>query len=488
MHLISRWRTLLPASLALLCTMAGAGAASAQQATALTGGTIIHGTGREPIRDGVIVIDGGRIAAVGPRTSVRVPAGARVIDATGKHIIPGLMDANVHLILGSAIEFIVRYEGRYEDLIEEAAQVSLKNGLTTVFDSWGPLQPLLNVRDRINRGETIGSRMFVAGNIVGFTGPFGHDFNGAAETTATPALVRRINAIWEENTGPDLMYLTPEQLRVEIRKYIARGIDFLKYGATGHREEYFLMFSPAAQQVMIEESRHARIPVQTHTTNVEGLRVVIEQGVDMLQHGDWTGPTPIPNATIRMMIDRNIYCAIQPFTNRRIEIALEQAEGGPPSSRRKEKVRTVHVNDVNLIKAGVLLLLATDAGMVDPDRAASMSARVLIDRPTALGEGHFNWFQAVAEKGMRPMDAILAATRNVAAAYKKLDELGTLERGKLADLVVLDADPLADLANIRRISLVIKEGRIVDREALPSKRVLTAPRGADRPTAHLPLP
>ena len=86
------------------------------------------------------------------------------------------------------------------------------------------------------------------------------------------------------------------------------------------------------------------------------------------------------------------------------------------------------------------------------------------------------------------MDAILAATRNVAAAYKKLDELGTLERGKLADLVVLDADPLADLANIRRISLVIKEGRIVDREALPSKRVLTAPRGADRPTAHLPLP
>ena len=127
----------LPTLLVVIaCSLAGGGAAAAQQTTAITGGTIIDGTGANPIRDGVIVIEGGRISAVGPRASVRVPAGARVIDAAGKHIIPGLMDANVHLILGSAIEFIVRYEGRYEDLIEEAAQVSLKNGLTTVFDSW----------------------------------------------------------------------------------------------------------------------------------------------------------------------------------------------------------------------------------------------------------------------------------------------------------------------------------------------------------------
>jgi imidazolonepropionase-like amidohydrolase len=420
MHDSSATRRCLLSVFVLTCALAGS-VAAAQESTVISGATIIDGTGREPIRDGVLVINGGKIGAVGARGSVRVPPGARVIDATGKHVIPGLMDANVHLILGSAIEFIVRYEGRYEDLIEEAAQVSLKNGLTTVFDSWGPLQPLLNVRDRINRGDTTGSRMFVAGNIVGFTGPFGHDFNGDAETIATPALVRRINALWEENTGPDLMYLAPEQLRGEIRKYIERGIDFLKYGATGHREEYFLMFSPAAQQVIVEESRRARIPVQTHTTNVEGLRIVLEQGVDMLQHGDWTGPTPIPDATIKLMIDRGIYCAIQPFTRKRIEIALEQAEGGPPSSRRKEKVQTVHVNDVNLIRAGAPLLLATDAGMLDPDRGASMSARAHTDRPTALGEAHFLWFQAVAEKGMKPMDAIVAATRNIAAAYKKLD-------------------------------------------------------------------
>jgi imidazolonepropionase-like amidohydrolase len=84
---------------------------------------------------------------------------------------------------------------------------------------------------------------------------------------------------------------------------------------------------------------------------------------------------------------------------------------------------------------------------------------------------------------MKPMDAIVAATRNIAAAYKKLDQFGTLEQGKLADLVILDADPLADLANIRRISLVMKDGRIVDRDALPLKRVLTLPRSTERPTA-----
>jgi imidazolonepropionase-like amidohydrolase len=459
-----------------LTMLAAAASPALAQVTVVSGATLIDGTGREPVRDAVIVIDGGKIAAVGPRGTVQPPAGARVIDASGKHVIPGLMDANVHLMLGSAIEFIVRFEGRYDDLIEEAAQVALKNGLTTVFDSWGPLQPLLDVRDRINRGQTVGSRMFVAGNIVGFTGPFGHDFNGAAETIATRALVTRVNALWEENTGPDLMYMTPEQLRVEIRKYIARGIDFLKYGATGHREEYYIMFSPAAQQAIIEETRRAGLHVQTHTTNVEGMRMVIEAGVDMLQHGDWTGPVPIPQSTIQMLIDKNIYCAIQPFTKRRLERALREADGGAPSSRRKEKAETVHVNDVNLIKAGAPLLLATDAGMMDPDRRASVSEESLVERSTALGEAHFLWFRAVAEKGMKPMDAILAATRNIAAAYKKLDTLGTIEPGKLADLLVLDADPLADLENIRRISIVMKAGTIVDRDKLPLKRVLSVPR------------
>jgi peptidyl-prolyl cis-trans isomerase A (cyclophilin A) len=99
-----------------------------------------------------------------------------------------------------------------------------------------------------------------------------------------------------------------------------------------------------------------------------------------------------------------------------------------------------------------------------------------VDRLTELGEGHFLWFKAMVEKGMTPMDAIVAATRNIAAAYHKLDQIGTLETGKIADVVVLDADPLQDINNLRRIATVIKDGQVVDRDQLPRKRVLTTSR------------
>jgi imidazolonepropionase-like amidohydrolase len=450
----------------------------AQDSLAIVGPTLIDGTGAPPVQDGVVIVSGEKIVAVGRRGDLAVPRGARVIDARGKYVIPGLMDANVHLILNTSIEFVARYEGHYEDLIEEAAQVTLKQGLTTVFDSWGPLQPLLNVRDRINRGETIGSRMFVAGNIVGFSGPFGRDFNVAAGTIATKPFIKRINQVWEENTGPELMWLAPEQLRVEIRKYIARGIDFLKFGASGHRDEDFIMFSPEAQKTIIDECHRAGIIVQTHTTNVEALRLVLEAGVDMLQHGAKTGLVPMPDSTIQLMLDKKVYCAVQPRTAKRLEIEIEDA--GEDSRGKKEQVR--HENQKRLVKEHVPLLLATDGGVMDPDAYEAMKSKLRFERLTELGEGHFHWFKAMVEKGMTPMEAIVSSTRNIAAAYHKLDQFGTLEKGKLADLVVLDADPLADITNIRKISLVMKSGRVIDRDKLPTRRFLTVPRSAPKAT------
>ena len=114
--------------------------------------------------------------------------------------------------------------------------------------------------------------------------------------------------------------------------------------------------------------------------------------------------------------------------------------------------------------------------MTDPDALEQMNPEMRTDRLTELGEGHFLWFHAMVEKGMAPMEAIVSATRNIAAAYHKLDQFGTLEAGKLADLVILDADPLQDIDNVRRILTVMKEGQVVDRDKLPLKRVLTAAR------------
>lgn len=144
----------------------------------ITGATIIDGVADKPIEGGAILVDAGRIRAIGRREDLDVPAGAAMLDMTGKYVIPGLMNANVHLLVNATLETLLRFDGRYEELITEAAQVALKAGLTTVFDTWGPRRALMAVRDRIERGETVGSRIRCAGNIIGFDGPFSGDFFG----------------------------------------------------------------------------------------------------------------------------------------------------------------------------------------------------------------------------------------------------------------------------------------------------------------------
>jgi len=194
---------------------------SKAQTVVLTGATIIDGNGGAPIRDGVIVIKDKRIVAVGPKSSVSAPADAREVKLSGKYIVPGLMDANVHLIpwpSWSYIEFLARYENNFDGIIEEAAQVALKHGFTTVFDSMGPLDPLMRVRDRINRGEIEGSRMFVAGDIVGFRAVF---TTSESMRAASQTFQKRINAMFEKNVGPGLCWKTPAQVGEEMRKYVA---------------------------------------------------------------------------------------------------------------------------------------------------------------------------------------------------------------------------------------------------------------------------
>jgi imidazolonepropionase-like amidohydrolase len=449
---------------------------SISRGTAIVGGTIIDGTGSAPIKDGVILIEGNKIVAVGKKGQIMLPRDIREIDATGKYIIPGLMDGNVHLYLDYSIEFMSLYEGRFEELIEEAAQVALKSGLTTVFDTWGPLQPLMNVRDRINSGETVGSRMFVAGNIVGLSGPFGRDFNPEAGkfvrgmmSAATKAFVERINAIWIENVGPDLQIMTPEQVRTEIRKYISRGIDFLKYASNGHGPtNAFIHFSAEVQKAIVEESHKAGLSVQAHTTTNEGLRMAIEAGVDFITHCGRTSGMPIADSTLSTLIEKQIPCGIMPRTKKRYEIEMKEKEA------RSSWLKIETLNRIRLIKAGIPLVLASDAALFDPNYVnyvAETNPEYWEEYPFVLGEAHFLWCKATAEMGLSPMDIILAATRNVAAAYHKLDQLGTLEKWKLADLVILDADPLADINNIRKIFMVMKDGQVVERDRLPIKKI-----------------
>jgi imidazolonepropionase-like amidohydrolase len=463
--------------LILLCL--GFAQAGKSQTLALTGATIIDGNGGAPIHDGVIVVKDKRIVAVGPRGSVSVPAGAREVKLGGKYIVPGLMDANVHFVSWPGwehIEFLARYENNFDGLVEEAAQVALKYGFTTVFDSMGPMDPLMRVRDRINRGEIPGSRMFIAGDIVGFRAVF---TTSASMEAATPAFQKRINAMFEKNGGPDLSWKTPDQVREEMTKYVALGVDFVKYGANGDGrpinsstgEENVLRFTPEQQRAMVEAVHAAGKIIQTHQESAEGLKSVLDAGVDMAQHCSITHASRIDDATIQRMLDKKFYCGTQwrLLTDEEKEQVRDNKFRGSDADNGKEHVSYNLENEVRLIKAGVPLLVSTDASVLDPDITA---AGGFVGTP--LGEGEFLDMRAMHQRGMTNMAILQGATKNIAAAYHKQDQIGTLEPGKMADLVVLDADPLEDIENIRKMSLVMKEGSIIDTAVLPLHPILTS--------------
>jgi imidazolonepropionase-like amidohydrolase len=130
---------------------------------AIVGATLIDGNGGPPINDSVILIEGKRIAAIADCT-LQIPNQAQQIAAHGKFVIPGLIDAHVWSLDGTIPTVLIRHEGRYEELVIEAAQLTLKNGVTTLFDGWGPRDVLIKARDAIHSGRVIGSRIYCSGN------------------------------------------------------------------------------------------------------------------------------------------------------------------------------------------------------------------------------------------------------------------------------------------------------------------------------------
>jgi imidazolonepropionase-like amidohydrolase len=468
-----------------------AGAALARP-LALVGATIITGTGAAPIANGVIVVDGSKITAIGPRATTTVPPDAQVIDAPGKFITPGLVDTNVHLVLMIVPEFYAKYEDRLEDVALQSAQVALKYGVTTVRDSWGPLAPLLAVRDRINRGEVPGARTLVAGNIVGLGGPFSVHFLGPRGLAAPEDLQRRINAMWEVNVGPRLLLLTADEVRREMRRYLDRGVDFVKVAVSSHGiSPESLMFSPAVLRAMAEEVHARKLVFETHTATLESLRVAVEAGVDLLQHPESLGSfadeadrqamgeREIPDELLTAIKAKGIFCSVLTVSDKRINLIRER-EGRDPlfrglsASRYQTRLR----NLVKLVRAKAPITMATDNGPQAPE---------LGPRPMSplIGRQHFDTLEDLVLAGMTPMEALVAATKRGAEACRRTD-IGTLEPGKLADLVVVRSDPLQDIANMRRIDLVMKEGVIVDRDRLPTRRVLAFDPEADWPLATKP--
>ena len=477
---------------------------ASDQATAIVGATVIDGNGGPPMADATVVVVGKRITAVGPRASVEVPAGARIVDGTGKFVTPGFVDTNVHISLYGGgrkerKETSVYYREASADLTLESAQMQLKYGITTLRDSYGALLPLMEVRDAIARGDEIGPRMLVAGNIVGWGGPYSLTF----------ALIRENNlSLYEEQftdfiaqgSGEELMDMYPEELRRAINKYLDKGPDFIKYGGTSHWAIPTLIgFSPAAQQVIVEETHKRGLVAETHATNPEGLRLSIEAGIDLIQHPEVLANRELSDDLVREIRERKIICSmlVNTFTGERWKKHLKEKDAAKKklaeadeeaaqeglkrsikrkktSAERRQEQRELGLgtemrrrNAEKLIEGGCIVTLGTDnfAG------AAPEFARTPKPISSEPGIGTIIAIEGLVELGMTPSEAIVAATKNGAMACKALDEFGTVEVGKIADLLVLDADPLASISNIRKLGTLMREGQIIDRHKLPTKPI-----------------
>ena len=478
--------------------------------TAIVGGTIVDGNGGPPIADAVLLLAGTRIAAVGPRRAVTIPADARQIDARGRWILPGLIDTNVHLSLyggqNDRYETLARYQPRQEEIVLEAAQIDLSYGITTVRDSYGALVPLTKVRDAIARGEKIGTRILAAGNILGWSGPYSFSFSRVMGQLTL--FQEQMNDFIAQGGGEELMAMRPQELRQAINAYLDKGADFLKFGGTSHfSEPTFIGFSAEAQQVIVEEAHRRNRAAETHSTSIEGLRISIAAGIDGIQHPEVLDGREIPDDILATIVERHLTCSMLastisgPAWKRHLKtkdeaekkrVDAEKDAKGPArdktsAERRKEAadagadLEARRANAQKLIRAGCQTTPGTDSYWA----AAPELTRTPKPPEQDHGIGTIMAIEGLVELGMTPSQAIVAATRNGAIAARGLNDFGTLETGKLADLVILAADPLADISNLRKVAAVWKEGRAVDRERLPTTRVLSVAPVAPKPgTVH----
>jgi imidazolonepropionase-like amidohydrolase len=492
---ISRLTVLVVLAIALV----NLGAQSSNTVTAIVGGTLVDGNGGPPIADSAIVISGTRITAVGARSAVDIPPDASRIDARGRWIVPGFMDTNVHLSLyggqNDRYETLVRYQSRQDDIVLEAAQIDLSHGITTVRDSYGALLPLTKVRDAINRGEQTAARILAAGNILGWSGPYSFSFSRVMGPLTL--FQEQMNDYISQGGGEELMAMTPEELRAAMDAYIDKGPDFIKFGGTSHfSEPTFIGFSADAQKVIVEQAHRRNRFAETHATSVEGLRMALAAGVDGIQHPEALDGRDLPDDIVTTMKERRIVGSMLVSTitgpawkrhlkakedaeKKRLDAEKDAARGlrheKTSAERRKDAsdagagLDARRRNAEKLVRAGCTVTPGTDSYWA----AAPELTRTPKPEDQDHGTGTIIAIEGFVELGMTPSQAIVAATKNGAIASRRLQDLGTIERGKLADLVILSADPLAAISNIRKISTVVKDGRVVDRARLPQARVLS---------------
>jgi len=403
-------------------------------------GTLIDGRGCDPVPNTLVVVEGNRIAHVGPADGRLRPGSPddTVIDAAGKFILPGLIDAHCHISLHQGALPGVKYTSSAEFCTLWAAHAIgrvLRAGVTSIAVPGGKWFTDVTVREAVEGGLLEGPRMVVAGRALSnYGGIFDPDPYPAYEGTP--------------NDAAGVLCNTRDEFIRETRKQCKRGVDLIKIADSTWGDVQTVADDEIA--AVVEEAHRHNVKVAIHSRGSTSTRAAAKAGVDLIYHGDWA-----TEADLDLIAKAGMPIApvlTSPW------IGVEHGAAGRGfGDRVRDRLRAQLDTSFQMIRnardRGIPILTGSDTG-----------------NASAFSHGKWHGKEAelfVNQVGMTPMEAILANTSGNAAMVNLTGEVGVIAPGKLADIVIWDKDPIADITVLQRpaeISLIIKDGRIVDSE------------------------
>lgn len=401
------------------------------QTIAIKAAALFDGRSNTLQKPGLLIINKDRIESVGAQSAI--PAGARVIDLGNATLLPGFMDAHTHLSFeystdGSVSRMTALQQTATERVLAATVQArkTLHAGFTTVRDLGGSDYVNIGLREGINKRYVEGPRMLTVVESIGTTG--GHcdstnSFRDGLFTRVSPAIAN----------GPDAM-------RAAVRWNVKNGADVIKVCATGgvlslNADVDSPQLTQEELNALVDQAHSMGKKAAAHAHGAEGAKRAIRAGIDSIEHGSF-----LDDEALRLMKDKGTYYV--PTL-----MAIEGVRMSLPSGRMDPRVvvkarRAMDSIDATVRKAiamGVTIAFGTDSAVY----------------PHGLNAGEF---RLLVERGMKPADALKAATSVDAELFGISDRLGTLQAGKIADIVAVPGDPLADIRATEKVFFVMKDG------------------------------